>query len=335
MSFLHLRNIWLTAINPISRIGDLARSGHLPAFLCAGLSGSHPIDLNSHTTSRIPTGIIAGIDDSWKEAIVAAYPDWNLLFASRRRGADTIARDAVRLNAFLIFGPHIKRKHIQAADYHRLDILRINPSPLPRLSRPPDENNRTEFARGFVIESNDPWTLARRTNKMEYLAESPMMAKLEKAAADAKELRRILDARFSAARNRGTLTMSHGKAAIGQSDPTSNELFFKLPELSDWASQISINEFEDVITKADSVTSDPHPLAVTALLLGRRIEVDSHVLFSRLLHKSNLNSENQFDQLRTRLIISAVFWSARYAHENRLVDPLEFLQDKAESRQQN
>lgn len=318
-----------------SFVRDQARAGALPKPFQGALRAITAVPSSANSDIR-PIGVVLGVERSIWHTVEHAYPEWDLLFASNRTDPDGCVSEIIRLGATAIVGPSARRRHVVALRDSGINILRLSPAPLPRLTY------QGRHAYGYVLEPSTSWMSARRLSEMEVVLTngSGLMTSAMRA-----------DAAFVAARialpdpqTPTTLVISTSDTpqltdqghipidckAVGAGAPIET---FQVSRNSYWLDD-SLDRFDSALCRASTIVTNSHPLAVAALLRGFRPLVSRRIFMSRLnvyanpLMERRISMDDLSHVSQEELVAVCVLWAARYICEGTLIDPVDFFTEK-------
>jgi hypothetical protein len=335
--------------NPIARIGrrisdliaDRARAGHLPRALQGDLSTAAVVPLDFNHASRA-LGVVVGVAADEHGDVCAAYPEWDLLFASRRVDPDRLVSDCIRLGATAIVGPEIRRRYLMALRSAGINSLSLSPAPLPRLK------SSSGVARGYTLEPQSSWMTARRVSDLDVLFTFRDEILSPRIRGEASQIALQLQVRSE----------PHSLLVI---DPVDGPWRFSE---TDWAEirkgsagqalspltvapqhywdDETLDLFEAALKQSYAIVSNSHPLAVAASLMGfhptnssRGFRTGTVLSFAKRdggvagLGGAQAAPADPHPDTVDRVAISVLI-AGRYVHDGALVDPLRFLTGRSD-----
>ncbi|RWX65350.1 hypothetical protein [Mesorhizobium sp. M2A.F.Ca.ET.039.01.1.1] len=320
-----------------SYVRDQARAGVLPIPFQGAVRAITAFPSAANTRVR-PIGIVLGVERLLWQGVEQAYPEWNLLFASNRADPDGCVNEIIRLGATAIIGPAARRRHVVALRDSGINILRLSPAPLPRLT------HQGRLAHGYVLEPSTSWMSARRLSEMEVILKNGSGFMTPAMRADAA----VVASRIALPDPTNSTTLvicTSDTSRFPEQGPVTDLTpletgglieTFEASRNSYWSDD-SLDRFDAALGRASAVMTNNHPLAVAALLRGVRPLVSRSLFLSKLNLYSNPSVEQRISVedpplvSREELVAVCVLWAARYICEGNLIDPVDFFREKQAS----
>ncbi|MDX8498960.1 hypothetical protein RFM99_11050 [Mesorhizobium sp. VK4C] len=321
-----------------SYVRDQARAGVLPIPFQGAVRAITALPSAANTSIR-PIGVVLGVERLLWQGVEQAYPEWDLLFANNRADPDRCVNEIIRLGATAIVGPTARRRHVVALRDSGVNILRLSPAPLPRLTY------QGRHAHGYVLEPSTSWMSGRRLSEMEIILTNGSGFMTPAMRADAV----VVASRIALSDPTSSTTLvisTSDKSRFSEQEPVTTDFkpletgglieTFEASRNNYWSDD-SLDRFDAALGRASAVMTNNHPLAVAALLRGARPLVSRRLFLSKLNLYSNTPAERRISVedpplvSREELVAVCVLWAARYICEGNLVDPVDFFREKRAS----
>ena len=268
-----------------------------------------------------------GVPEEHWDAFEAAYPEYEMIFARPDIMASELRLALAPKNTVLLAFDGAPQRTIQVAT-RMFDVLVFHASfaPVPMLERGEDT------ARGFMIDTMGDWLKARRQTEVSIFLDNFDLSGRDRLLAASRHL---LEATAPMPTGEGCLILQSVSTSARADDdsalrtlaadiaPPEAWVIFDEATQNSWSAPDVVLDYLSKLAGCNTVVAVDNPLALLAVLYGRRVVVSGRPFWAGFGLTSDANIiKRRRDLSQQEMVAILIFILSRYVDEgNRLIDP--------------